>query len=119
VFVEPQHHRLDRRNVDDAGSKTDQQTVTQINERYGFDGNAESGNHESGNEKSRSDHGRQTDVALDNLAEKRRPHAEKENAERKGELNLRQQRAHGFGVSAGKILGYRVGKIGKSVNLPH
>ena len=115
VLVEPEHHRLHRRDVDDARPRPNEKPVPKVDEMQVLDGNADLGDDQSRDEERRPDQRRQPDVLLDDLPEKRRAHPEEEDAERKRKLHLRLCDRM---LSRRDIRRDPVRKIGKGVDLP-
>ena len=116
VLVEPEHHRLHGRNVDDARTGPHQKTVTEVNEMQVLDVDADFGDDQSRNEERRPDQRREPDILLDDLPEERRAHSEEEDGERKRELHLRLR----DGLLRRRDVGRdSVREIGEGINLPH
>ena len=87
VVEEPQHQRLHRRDVDDAGAQADHKAIAQIDGPQGVELHAQGGHQQAGQEQAKSNKCGQADILLDNFAEECGSHSEEEDAEGEGELH--------------------------------
>lgn len=88
VLREPQHHRLDGRDIDDAGAEPDKEAVAEVDRHQRLHMDADLGHYESGKKQRGANYRGEADVLLDDLAEESSAHAEEEDAQRKGKLHI-------------------------------